>query len=164
MRELSFDHHPYGMTDGEKDVSKAMLCSMLCSTCNLHLGRMERRLREFGTLAYFYSMNSPEYIARVLEYIRQKNYYQLLINEWHKSIVDKDELCVSSCHYGMSLASTSQQKMIKVCNDQLERLRKNNVEITKIPRAKKTKTWVGLTKGMTESKVSTIHIARRLTI
>jgi len=162
-RELSFDHHPYGMTDGEEDVSKAMLCSMLCSFCNLRLGYFERILREEGTLAYFYSVFSREYITRVLEYIRQKNYYQLLIGEWHKSIHDKNELCVSSCHSGMALACKTQPKIIKVCTDQLERLRKNNVEITKLPRVNVTK-WVGATKGLAESTVSTVHITRRLTI
>ena len=118
----------------------------------MRLGQMERILREEGTLAYFYSVFSPEYIARVLEYIRQKNYYQLLIDEWHKSIDDKNELCVSSCHLGKAIAKVAKNpKIIKVCTDQLERLRKNNVEITIIPRAHAMETWNGVTKGMVES-------------
>ena len=66
-------------------------------------------------IAYFHSVNNPEYITRVEEYIRQKNYYQLLIGEWHKSIQDKDELCVSSCHSARKLAG-KQRKIINICD------------------------------------------------
>ena len=114
-------------------------------------------------IAYFHSVNNPEYITRVEEYIRQKNYYQLLIGEWHKSIQDKDELCVSSCHSARKLAG-KQQKMIKVCTNQLERLRKNKVEITNTSRTNNMG-WGGMMKGMTEdTKVCTIHTARRSTL
>ena len=52
--QLSIDHHHYGMTDGETDVSKATLCTMLCINCNLNLTELETKFREEGTLEYFH--------------------------------------------------------------------------------------------------------------
>ena len=148
--ELSFDHHPYGMTDDKEDVSKAMLNTMLCADCNQGLTKFERRFKEEGTLAYYYSKYSLEYLTRVVEYIKEKNRLQLIIDEWHKGIDDKNQMCVNSCHSGMTLANeATQPKIRKVCTDQLERLRKNNVVITKVRRARTFKNWFGKMEGMT---------------
>ena len=148
IQNLSFDHHSFGMTEGETDVSKAMLCSMICDNCNIRLGNIEKRLREGGTLKDFDSVLNQEHIKEVENYIKEKEILQCIINKWHEGIEDKDELCVDSCHSARTLLSKHRTYLRNIIAEQLERLKMKGVETKRRRRGIKTQSWIGSTKGM----------------
>ena len=152
IRQLSLDHHPFGMTDGEKDFSKAMLCSIICDECNRGLTMFETRMRENKSMEYFYSRFNRDYVTEVVEYIKEKERLQLFINEWDNGIDDKNELCVTSCHSARRLINPKHpfcKKMEDYISNQLERLHKEGVDTTKrYKHQPRVKSWAGKTVGM----------------
>jgi hypothetical protein len=153
--QLAMDHDPYGTTDGKQDYSKAVLCTMLCISCNNDLGIFEKEIERSGSLNYFKGKikYQQQYTARMETYIEDKKNNQRAINHWVKGI-DRDDDCyaeilrrVKNLYHkknGERFSTITKRKRI---TEELERLGKN-IEGNEKSRTK-IQSWVGLTKGMT---------------
>ena len=157
IRELAMDHDPYGITDGKQDVSKAVLCTMLCSSCNNDLGIYEKEIERSGSLNCFKGKikYQQQYTTRIETYIEDKKNNQRAINHWVEGI-DRDDDCyaeicrrVKYLHRENSAERSSTKTKRKRITEELERLGKNNEGNEKSRRRTIIQSWVGLTKGMT---------------
>ena len=91
------------MTDGEIDVSKAALCTMLCADRHIGVTKFANKIREHESTKYSHSRYDWEYYTGRGLYQREETAPTLFIDELHKSIYDKIPLCVNSCHSARSI-------------------------------------------------------------